>query len=58
MKHFCSAAQAVFVFLALILLAENNYAQKIDTAKDRVKNRHQNRVALSRLGETSQHRRD
>ena len=33
MKNFCLAVQAVFIFLALILLAENNYAQKIDTSK-------------------------
>ena len=48
MKNSCLAVQAVFIFLALILLAENNYAQKIDTAKDRVKT--DIKIALPYLG--------
>ena len=37
-----------FVFLALLLLAQNSYAQQIDTAKDRVKT--DIKIALPYLG--------
>ena len=48
MKNSCLAVQAVFIFLAVVLLTENNYAQKIDTSKDRVKT--DIKIALPYLG--------